>query len=464
MTLRSRLVAAAVAVTLLLATLMAAMVVRQRSVLLDQVDGQLRATVNALVNAPIAAIDPSFLAAAQGVDAPRPVELYVGLNDTNLGLMVLAQPVTVPDFELNTDDPTVGERLTNPQPISDFQPFTMSGATEEIRARVAIVEVSDTRSVIAALPIDRVDEAQNQLIVTSILAVLVLAAIQALALWWVDRLGLQPISRLTTAAEDVAAGRSDRRVTHPPTTTEAGRLGEAFNTMLDARQAADDRQRRFIADASHELRTPLTTLRGYAALHQSGGLSDEAAVADAMRRINGEADRMSALVEDMLTLASLDEHRPLEISTIDLTRLLTDIASDAQAVQPDRAIDADGVTQGLVVQGDANLLTQALTAVTSNALRHTTPDAGLTINAARNDQRVSITVADQGPGRPADKLPKLFDRFYRVDTGRASAVGGRGLGLSITKTVIEAHEGTVNARSTPGSGTSIVIDLPIEDE
>lgn len=473
MTLRARLLAAAAVVILLLTLVLGGLVVRQRAILTDQVDDQVQTVAGAVARSPLLAVASSTMRNRQ-LPAPQPDdpptgEIYLALVDAAGTVTVLTEPVTGPEFVPDLDEigalaaPIgVGGDLRLPDPT------TVDSANGEGSVRTIVFDLRDDRSLIVAHTTARIDEATRQLVVASVAAVAAVIATLALALWWVDRLGLQPIDRLTQAAEDVAGGRSGRRVEHPALTTETGRLGAAFNTMLDARQEAEARQRRFVADASHELRTPLTTLQGYAALYLSGGLTEPEAIDDAMARIQTEAARMTAMVEDLLTLAALDEERPLDLSTVDLSQLLVDIGADAAVVQPDREVDVSGVHPGLVLEADHNLLTQAITAVTSNTLRHTTPEAGLRL-AARTSSggRIAISISDRGQGIGPEQVPHLFDRFYKADPSRAVGVGrapsgGRGLGLAISKTVIEAHGGTIDVHSTVGRGTTITIDVPAD--
>jgi two-component system OmpR family sensor kinase len=350
------------------------------------------------------------------------------------------------------------------------EPFTTDVVGVDGRARAIAIQLDSETWILGAISTEAVEDAQRQLFVTGAGAVAILAAGLAVIIWWVDRLGIRPIIEVTRAAEDGAAGRTDRRVEHPAQTTEAGRLGAAFNTMLDERQASEDRQRRFVADASHELRTPLTTLRGYAALYESGGLIEPEQVDHAMQRIKGEAARMEALVDDLLTLAGLDDHQPLQIESIDLSRLLADIAADAGAVQPGRLVVSDGVQSDLSVKADIHQLTKALTTIVSNVLRHTPTNTDLILRAVSQGDHVSIEISDTGPGIEAEHVDRLFDRFYRVEAGRSRAKGGSGLGLSIAKAIIEAHQGTIKIVSSTGSsemgapisptGTTISITLP----
>ncbi len=465
MNLRIRLLLAALLSTFVLIAVLTGVGLRQRSVLTDQLDDQLVSLSSRFER--VASTAPADAKTRfQSVDQRTDLqigEIYASviINDA---VTIFSEPVSQPDMRvpLNAADLAV---MSNPG-----EPFTTDVVGVDGRARAIAIQLDSETWILGAISTEAVEDAQRQLFVTGAGAVAILAAGLAVIIWWVDRLGIRPIIEVTRAAEDVAAGRTDRRVEHPAQTTEAGRLGAAFNTMLDERQASEDRQRRFVADASHELRTPLTTLRGYAALYESGGLIESEQVDDAMQRIKGEAARMEALVDDLLTLAGLDDHQPLQIESIDLSRLLADIAADAGAVQPGRLVVSDGVQSDLSVKADIHQLTKALTTIVSNVLRHTPTNTDLILRAVSQGDHVSIEISDTGPGIEAEHVDRLFDRFYRVEAGRSRAKGGSGLGLSIAKAIIEAHQGTIKIVSSTGSsemgapisptGTTISITLP----
>ncbi len=466
MNLRSRLLAVAVAITALIVLLLIGIVMRQRVVLTDQVDDQLELVANAMIRR--VGIQDGLAASSLPGEPPdaSTSDIYIAAVSPSDLLVVLSEPVSGPPITPDIDaaralaQPIAGSPVEAGGSVA-LDPSTLRWADGGADVRAVVVDIGQDRTVIVARSTTAIDDAQRQILFASALSILAMIAGLGLAMWWVDRLGLAPIGRLTAAAEEVAAGRSDRRVEHSSSNSETGRLGAAFNAMLDARQVSDDRQRRFVANASHELRTPLTALRGYADLYFAGGLSTPEAIDDAMRRIQVESARMAALTEDLLTLASLDEGRPLDLIDLDLTQLLTDIAADAAAIQPDRPVDCEGVGDGLVVRADRDLLTQAITAATSNALRHTPAEAGLKLAASLEANTVHVSVTDEGPGIPHPHSEHLFDRFYRGDDGRDSAKGGRGLGLSIAKTVVEAHGGSISVGSEPGVGTTILLMLPV---
>lgn len=171
---------------------------------------------------------------------------------------------------------------------------------------------------------------------------------------------------------------------------------------------------------------------------------------------------MEALVEDLLTLASLDEDRPLEYSTIDLSQLLSDLAADASAIQPERPIDVSDIDEGVNIRGDRHQLTQALTTIINNALRHTPTTSGLALTCGSDETTVRIRISDEGPGIEPEHLGHLFERFYRADAGRERSAGGSGLGLAIAAGIVTAHQGQIDAVSTLAEGTTITIELPLE--
>lgn len=459
--LRSRLLAVAAAITVLTVVLLIGIVLRQRVILTDQLDDQLELVADAMVRRASGEDDRVTPAPTNEQAGTSTGDLYIAAIPSSGVPIVFAEPVPGPSIT-----PDVDQARALAQPLrSDgsvaLRPATVQWASGGGGVRMVAIDIGLDRTLVLARSTAAIDDAQNQIVVASGFGVLAIVAGLGLAMWWVDRLGLQPIRSLTAAAEEVAAGRSERRVVPSTSDNEIGRLGSAFNAMLDARQESESRQRQFVADASHELRTPLTALRGYADLYFAGGLSSSDAVSDAMRRIQVEGARMAALTEDLLTLASLDEGRPLDLVDVDLSRLLIDVAVDAAVIDPDRAVDTGGVRDDLVVRGDRDLLTQAITAATSNVLRHTPAAAGLTLLASLDADRVVIDIVDRGPGIPPAQLEHLFDRFYRGDAGRDAGKGGRGLGLSIAKTILEAHGGAVSVSSTLGEGTAMHLTVPV---
>ncbi len=227
--------------------------------------------------------------------------------------------------------------------------------------------------------------------------------------------------------------------------TEVGRVGAALDTLLGhveaalaSRQESEDRLRTFIADASHELRTPLASIRGYAQLAQDD--DDPEIQARSLDRIESEAERMGALVEDLLLLARLDAGQTLLHDPVDVSLLAIETAEDAHAAHPDHEWPVE-IDESIEVPGDGHRLRQVLVNLLGNAGVHTPAGTRVTTSVAHDADRAVITVADDGPGIDPDLLPRLFDRFTRGDVARSRTGGSTGLGLSIAAAIVHAHNG-----------------------
>lgn len=477
MTLRSRLLIGLVAIVVAFGAAAYVVISSQQRYLLNQVDRQLEVSVPGAMrfanNRPRQTINGSTGVVAppdrDHVDpdgdrsdmppADSPLsEMYVGVV-TRAG--VLRSLVNSGLLE-GTPDISLGDVQAI---VSGSEPrnFTVDGVDTSNRFRVRATPRPNGTWVVAALPLTRTDSAMNRLWLAFGLAALVLVLVSALVGWWFVRLGLRPIKQMTAAADAVAAGARSQRVEFDDQRTETGRLGHAFNVMLDSRQSAEDRLRRFVADASHELRTPITSIRGYVDLYQQGGLQGTDRLDDAMRRVGQEAGRMGTLVEDLLLLANLDQGRPLQQGPVDLGQILNDAAADAIAMQPARAITLNAPGPGeLIVNGDEDRLRQVVAVLVHNALVHTPESAGVELSTHAGAGRAVIDIVDHGPGMTDDEAAHAFERFYRGDPSRSRHRGGSGLGLSIAKSIVEAHHGTiVLATGGSGFGCRFTIALPL---
>ncbi|WP_392543579.1 sensor histidine kinase [Oryzobacter telluris] len=457
MTLRRRLLVAVAALAVVLLAAGGAVVAVQRAFLLDRLDAQ----IAALARNPRAILLASARAEA-GAPAAGLSDVYVGRMGADGRLVTVLAPAGDPTL---VPALTSGERVTTPAGRA-----TSSGESRRVRVITAPLPNGRAQAVLA-VPTTPADQATRRLAFTLGLVGLVAAGVLALLLWWVDRLGLRPIAQMTEAADAIRAGDTTRRVPPGPPGTEAARLGEAFNALVDSTAATNERMRRFVADASHELRTPLTTLQGYVALHTGrtgSGPDDDRSpvdpvVADALRRIGAEAARMRRLVDGLLDLARLDDAEAtgaLRPEPVDLAGVVRDVAADLAVVAPDRAVSVEAPAS-LVAVVDRDLVTQALVGLTSNAVRHTPPGTPVWLRLTAEDGAVRLEVADAGPGIDAAHLPHVFERFHRVDRARASASGGTGLGLALVEAVARAHGGTASARSEPGAGSVFTLTLPV---
>jgi two-component system OmpR family sensor kinase len=269
---------------------------------------------------------------------------------------------------------------------------------------------------------------------------------------------------MASEADRISAGDlTDRVAPHHPR-SEVGRLGTALNGMLarieadvQEREASQEQMRRFFADASHELRTPLASLRANAELYQQGALTSPGQVDEVMNRIVLETRRMGRLVDDMLRLARLGQHPGRSAEPVDVTAVVAGCAERVRVADPARSWRVR-VAAGLTAVGDEELLRRAVDNLLMNVLVHTPRGTAGTITAAAADGQVVIEVGDDGPGVPPDKLPHVFERFYR-----ASAHPGRpgsGLGLAIAAEIAAAHGGAAHAAAASPHGLRITLTIP----
>src|SRR3954467_5690519 len=321
-------------------------------------------------------------------------------------------------------------------------------------------------TIVAAVPLREVDQTLQRLLAVEGLVIAGVLLLLGFAAWAVVRVGLLPLDRMGHTAGAIAGGDLSHRVESTDPRTEVGRLGIALNAMLDrleraftARKQSEDRLRQFTGDASHELRTPLASIRGYAELFRMGAARQPEDVEKAMRRIEDEAARMGVLVEDLLTLARLDEIADAPHTDVVLGALVADAADDARATAPDRAIEsrAEG---GTTVRGDAHQLRQVLANLLRNALVRTPAGTPIEVNAARDGGEVRLEGRDHGPGLPTDAPSEIFERFWRSEGGRKQGRAGAGLGLAIVAGSGDAPGGPPPAANPPDGGGSFVVRLP----
>jgi two-component system OmpR family sensor kinase len=323
-------------------------------------------------------------------------------------------------------------------------------------------------NIVAWVPLDDVNAAISRLVLLEVLISLGLLVLVGGIAGLVVRRELRPLETMARAADDIAAGDLSRRVDANAPGTEVGRLGTAFNGMVDAvaglldeRAASERRMRQFVADASHELRTPVAAIRGYTDLYRAGALPEEVALERAMDRMGFESRRMGALVEDLLTLTQTDAETGRPTDRVDLSLLLTGVVDDAAVIDRSRTWRLAGTATQAVVLGDRLRLHQLFANLLGNVRTHTPVGTTATVSVLTSDSEVAIAVMDDGPGVGDEDLHRLFDRFFRVDPSRSRERGGSGLGLSIAAAIVRAHRGRITAGHTPGGGLTVTVVLPL---
>jgi len=274
---------------------------------------------------------------------------------------------------------------------------------------------------------------------------------------------LRPVRAITGAAARIGSAHLSDRL---PVTgdDEFARLAEVLNGMLGRLESAFERQQRFTADASHELRTPVAIIKATASMTLDTPSTPEE-YRTALEIVDRAADRTSRIVQDLLLLARSDGHR-LHLAwepSVSLSGVLQE-AIDSFACSGEAATAAillDTPLSPVTVRGDTHHLLRLFVNLLENARRHTPAGGEIVVTLRADTEKATITVADTGEGIPAEHLPLVCERFYRVDNARTRAQGGTGLGLAICRTIAEAHAGRLTIESVVGQGTTVTITLPI---
>jgi len=289
---------------------------------------------------------------------------------------------------------------------------------------------------------------------------LIAVAIALVMTFFLSRKILAPVKTLTSAARRLGRGDLSQRV-QLKDKGEMGELSKAFNSMAGDLERTEQLRQNMVADAAHELRTPLSNIRGYLEAIRDGIKKPDA---DTIRSIDEEATLLSRLVDDLqaLSLAEAGELK-LDRQAEDITKLIKQAvaAKQTQAIVKGVSISTEMSKKLHSVNVDSHRIGQVLHNLLENAIAHTAKSGSIVVIAQKKDNWVKVSVTDTGEGIPAEDLPSIFERFYRVDKSRARATGGSGLGLTIAKRLVEAHGGKIEAQSEPGKGSCFSFTLPV---
>ncbi len=302
------------------------------------------------------------------------------------------------------------------------------------------------------------DEVLSPFLQAAGVAILLAFFISLILSLWISR----PLHRMAQSARAMADGQYQPIPIAGP--REVQQLGEAFNEMAHRVQTSQQSQRDFIANVSHELKTPITSIQGFSQAIMDGTAQSPQALQQSASVIHTEANRMHRLVMDLLVLARLDA------GTADLQRAQVDLTGLLKAVIEKFSLQAQNASITLLSQfgdlpmliGDGDRLAQVFTNLVDNALKYTPAGGQVSINAGVDQGAIVISVADNGAGIAPQDLQRIFERFYQVDKSRRGGSGrGVGLGLAIASQIVQAHQGQIWVQSTPGSGSTFYVRLPI---
>jgi len=442
---------------------------------LDRTDRQLRSLTTLLHQAPSA--------------EPRGQALFPSVIDPALDLIGAPYLVFLnPDGSVASglhssrlDSATLPARDDLRSLAADGAAVTLDAADGSGRWRATARQLTGGQgTVVAAAPLAEADATVDRLRATSLISGAVLLVLLTAVGWYALGRGLRPLRRIEHTAAAIAGGDLSRRVPGLAAPgTEVGRLAASLNTMLGQlerafadRAASEARMRTFVSDVSHELRTPLFVIKGSAQLHRMGALADPAAVDEAMGRIDREATRLTALTEDLLLLAQLDDapEGQLERAPMDLRTLATDARHDLRALDPDRPVELTGPAGAgppgpAPVHADEARLRQVVANLVGNAAAHTPAGTAVRIGVGSVDGTAVLEVADRGPGMTQSQAAHVFDRFYRTDRSRSRSGGASaGLGLAIARSIARAHGGDVTVQTAVGEGACFRLTLPLPPE
>ena len=323
----------------------------------------------------------------------------------------------------------------------------------------------DGNPVGAVIYISQVQEIYENLheIQLKIMTWLIVVAISVIVMsMFVIRTITRPVGELREGIAKMTSGDFSARV-NVRGHNEFAELAAAFNSMSERLELLDKSRNQFVSNASHELKTPLSTMKILIETILYQDPIDPGMTKEFLADVNKEIDRLSRIVSDLLTLVNIDSGgMKLNNTDVDINELLLEQVKRLAPLARENGIELDcSAKESLEVTGDSVKLQQVIYNVIDNAIKYTPRGGEVHASLARAGKRAIIRVSDTGIGIPADDLPHIFDRFYRVDKARSRATGGTGLGLSIVKQIVQLHGGSIIATSEEGNGTTFVIEFPL---
>ncbi|MDH4268776.1 MAG: ATP-binding protein [Dehalococcoidia bacterium] len=308
----------------------------------------------------------------------------------------------------------------------------------------------------------QIDQALHGLVRTLVIAVPLALALAAGGGIFLARRALKPVDKIAHTAEEIEETDLSRRI-NVNTKDELGRLAATLNAMIGRLEKAFQRQKQFTSDASHELRTPLAVIEAESTL----ALQKERPPSDyrqSLETISQESRQMSSLIDQLLTLARADAGKEQwNFTEVNLGKLISNLSTDIEVLCQEKGLSFQlGQAQDLVVKCDEARLRELFMNLLDNAIRYTPSPGTISVSLHREGQMAVVAITDTGIGIPAEDIPFIFERFYRVDKSRSRVEGGSGLGLAISRHIAEAHEGKIEVESQVGSGSTFSVWLLLQ--
>lgn len=316
---------------------------------------------------------------------------------------------------------------------------------------------------IVGYPVAELRDALESLFAIFLILIPIAVAVSVVGGLYLANKSLRPVDEVTTRARRITAENLDQTIPPRPVDDEIGRLISTFNDMIQRLHSSFAQVRQFSADASHELRTPLTVMRGEIEIALRNPKTPEE-YRRVLESALEEILRMSSIIENLLTLAKADQGTyEVNFSQVDLSALLKELYEDGEILAESKRIQVSlSMNDPITIVGDWVRLRQLFLNLVDNAIKYTPEGGAVSLSVGRRNGTAVVQVADTGMGIPPEDIPRVFDRFYRVDKARSREVGGAGLGLSIAKWIAELHRGTISVRSEVDKGSVFTVELPIQ--
>lgn len=314
-------------------------------------------------------------------------------------------------------------------------------------------------------PTDQIDTAVHELLVSLLMSLPVLVLVAAAGGYLLVRRSLKPVEDIRATAEKITFGNLSSRLPVAATGDALEHLSVTLNQMLERLDAAYQQASRFSADASHELRTPLTIMRTeLESIVQEPGLAEN--VRDRIGSVLEETEHMSHMAEGLFAISRLDAgEAKMQHAKLDLAEVVNSTAEQMQLLAEEKqlALDIDA-KMAVIVEGDQTRLKQMVVNLLDNAIKYTPRGGSISIQVFASNTKAHLEIQDNGEGIGEEALPHVFERFYRADKVRSREAGGAGLGLSIVRSIIMAHGGTVDITSAEGKGTTVIVALALPEK